>query len=90
MSVYSHGKKFSVGGFEIDIIVHCFPGKSVCHGSLDFSTIALIRKDDRLASIDVGEVDVVFSGDRCKNRTDLLSKAADITYDSGLTRATIE
>ena len=203
MSVYGDGKKFSVGGFEIDIIVHGFPGKSVCHGSLGFSTIALIRKDGRLALIDVGsfgqrgllqqqlserglapkdvtdvllthshydhsinwtmfpdadiaigdeelewslkepwgttvvpelyvkelktwptlktigdgdevfpgitahlsaghtpgslvfvldagEIDVVFSGDACKNRAELLSKAADMTYDAGLTRTTIE
>jgi len=54
MSIYGDGKKFSVSGFEIDIIAHGFPGKSVCHGSLGFSTIALIRKDDRLALIDAG------------------------------------
>ena len=54
MSVYGDGKKFSVSGFEIDIIAHGFPGKSVCHGSLGFSTIALIRKDDQLALIDAG------------------------------------
>jgi len=54
MSVYSDGKKFSVSGFEIAIIAHGFSGKSVCHGSLGFSTIALIRKDDRLALIDAG------------------------------------
>ena len=41
MSVSKDGKKFSIGDYEIDIIVHGFPGKSVCHGSLGFSTIAL-------------------------------------------------
>jgi len=50
----SDGKHFSGGGFEIDIIVHGFPGKSVCHGSLGFCTIALIRKDARIALVDVG------------------------------------
>jgi N-acyl homoserine lactone hydrolase len=54
MSLYGDSKKFSLGDSEIDIIVHDFPGKSVCHGSLGFSTIALIRKDNRLALIDVG------------------------------------
>lgn len=53
MNEYGDGKKFSVDDFEINIIVHGFPGKSVRHGSLGFSTIALICKDDRLAFIDV-------------------------------------
>lgn len=41
-------------GYEIDILVTGFPGKSVCHGALGWSTIALIRHGDRLALIDVG------------------------------------
>lgn len=199
----SDGRNFSIGDYEIDIVVHGFPGKSVCHGSLGFSTIALIRKDDRIALIDVGsfgqrnllqthlserglaprditdvllthshydhsinwtmfpeatiaiggkelewslkepwgttvvpelymkelntwpnlkkvqngeevfpgitahlsaghtpgslvfvldagDVDLVFTGDACKNRAELLSKAADMTYDPAITRATIE
>ncbi|MBT4690724.1 MAG: MBL fold metallo-hydrolase [Rhodospirillaceae bacterium] len=49
-----NGKQFRIGGYEIDIIVHGFPGKSVCHGSLGFSTIALIRHGDRIALVDVG------------------------------------
>ena len=48
------GKVFRIGDYEIDIIVHGFPGKSVCHGSLGFSTIALIRHKDRIALVDVG------------------------------------
>lgn len=43
-----------VTGYEIDILVTGFPGKSVCHGALGWSTIALIRHGDRLALIDVG------------------------------------
>ena len=43
------GKRFVLGEHEVDVIVHGFPGKSVCHGSLGFSTIALIRHRDRLA-----------------------------------------
>jgi len=45
---------FRAGNFEIDIIVHGFPGKSVCHGVLGFSTIALVRHGERAALIDVG------------------------------------
>ena len=203
MNAQADGKTFSVGGYEVDIIVHGFPGKSVCHGSLGFSTIALIRKGDRLAILDVGsfgqrhllqdqlkergltpqdvtdvllthshyahsinwplfrhanivigkeelawslevpwgetvvpefyvkelkdwptlrtvgnneevfpgitahlaaghtpgslvfvldagEIDLVFSGDACKNRAELLSRAADMTYDADLTRQTID
>ena len=48
------GKLFRLGDFEIDIIVHGYPGKSVCHGSLGFSTIALVRHGKRVAIVDVG------------------------------------
>jgi glyoxylase-like metal-dependent hydrolase (beta-lactamase superfamily II) len=54
MNTQQNGKKFHIGDFEIDIIVHGFPGKSVCHGPLGFSTIALVRHRDRLALVDVG------------------------------------
>ena len=203
MNIDSDGKQFRIGGYEIDIIVHGFPGKWVCHGSLGFSTIALIRHGDRIALIDVGsfgqrnllqeqlaqrglkpgdvtdvllthshydhsinwtlfshaniviggeeldwsleqpwgetvvpelyvrelaqwptlhragageevfpgitahmapghtpgslvfvldtgERDLVFTGDACKNRAELLSRAADMTYDAAVTRASIE
>ena len=42
------------GGYEIDIVVQGFPGKSVCHGGLGWSTIALIRGKGRVALVDVG------------------------------------
>ncbi len=45
---------FRAGELEIDIIVHGYPGKSVCHGPLGFSTIALVRHGTRAALIDVG------------------------------------
>lgn len=54
MSIDESGKLFHLGDYEIDIIVHGYPGKSVCHGSLGWSTIALIRHGDRLAVVDVG------------------------------------
>ena len=42
------------GGFEIDIVVQGFPGKSVCHGGLGWSTVALIRGRGRVALVDAG------------------------------------
>jgi glyoxylase-like metal-dependent hydrolase (beta-lactamase superfamily II) len=38
----------------VDIIVSGYPGKSVCHGGLGWSTIALIRADARIALVDAG------------------------------------
>lgn len=46
--------KLANGGYEIDIIVQGFPGKSVCHGGLGWSTIALLRGNGRTVLIDVG------------------------------------
>jgi N-acyl homoserine lactone hydrolase len=43
-----------IGGYEIDIVVQGFPGKSVCHGGLGWSTVALIRGQGRIALIDAG------------------------------------
>ncbi|UCH49414.1 MAG: MBL fold metallo-hydrolase [Betaproteobacteria bacterium] len=54
MITQEKGKKFHIGNFEIDVVVHGFPGKSVCHGPLGFSTVALVRHGDRLALVDVG------------------------------------
>jgi N-acyl homoserine lactone hydrolase len=41
-------------GTSVDIIVSGYPGKSVCHGGLGWSTIALLRLPGRVALIDVG------------------------------------
>ncbi len=41
-------------GYEIDVLVHGFPGKSVCHGSLGWSSIVLLRGHGHVALIDVG------------------------------------
>ncbi len=43
-----------VGGFDIDIIVQGFPGKSVCHGALGWSTVALLRGNGHVLLVDVG------------------------------------
>ncbi len=45
---------FNNAGYEIDIIVQGFPGKSVCHGALGWSTIVLLRGHGKVALIDVG------------------------------------
>jgi N-acyl homoserine lactone hydrolase len=50
----SNNKTFEIGHYQIDIIVHGFPGKSVCHGPLGFSTIALVRHRERVGLVDVG------------------------------------
>ena len=54
MTIESNGKYFRLGDVEVDIIVHGYPGKSVCHGGMGFSTIVLVRRDQRLAIVDVG------------------------------------
>jgi len=43
-----------VGGYDLDIVVQGFPGKTVCHGGLGWSTIALIRGHGRIALVDTG------------------------------------
>jgi glyoxylase-like metal-dependent hydrolase (beta-lactamase superfamily II) len=46
----------TAGGYELDIVVQGFPGKSVCHGGLGWSTIVLVRGQGRLAMVDCGSV----------------------------------
>lgn len=43
-----------LAGYEIDVIVQGYPGKSVCHGGLGWSSIVLIRGQGRIALVDVG------------------------------------
>jgi len=43
-----------VGDYDIDIVVQGFPGKSVCHGGLGWSTVVLLRAYARTALIDAG------------------------------------
>ena len=43
-----------IGGYDIDILVQGYPGKTVCHGGLGWSTIALIRGAGRVVLVDVG------------------------------------
>ena len=41
-------------GYDIDIVVQGYPGKTVCHGGLGWSTIAMIRGRGRVALVDTG------------------------------------
>lgn len=41
-------------GWDIDILVQGFPGKSVCHGGLGWSTVVLLRGQGHIALVDAG------------------------------------
>ncbi|MGC1465714.1 MAG: MBL fold metallo-hydrolase [Pseudolabrys sp.] len=43
-----------VGDYDIDIVVQGYPGKSVCHGGLGWSSVVLVRAHGRIALIDTG------------------------------------
>jgi len=40
--------------YRIDVLIQGFPGKAICHGGLGWSTITLLRSDERTILIDVG------------------------------------
>jgi glyoxylase-like metal-dependent hydrolase (beta-lactamase superfamily II) len=40
--------------YELDILVQGFPGKTVCHGGLGWSTVALLRGGGRVILVDAG------------------------------------
>ncbi len=46
------------GGWEIDVLVQGYPGKTVCHGGLGWSSIVLLRGHGRVALVDVGSFNV--------------------------------
>jgi len=45
-----------INDYDIDIVVQGFPGKSVCHGGLGWSTVVLLRTKDRVLVVDTGNV----------------------------------
>src|ERR1043166_4107068 len=47
-------KLTELDGYRIDILVQGYPGKTVCHGGLGWSTIVLIRGHGRVALVDTG------------------------------------
>ncbi len=53
-AVESAAPDLGTAGYAVDILVHGYPGKSVCHGGLGWSTIALLRGHGRIALVDVG------------------------------------
>ena len=54
MNAPSAQPTITVGGFSIDILVQGYPGKTVCHGGLGWSTVALVRGQGRVILIDAG------------------------------------
>ncbi len=42
--------------YDIEIIVQGYPGKSVCHGGLGWSSVVLLRGEGRTALIDTGSI----------------------------------
>ena len=44
----------SDNAYDIDIVIQGFPGKSVCHGGLGWSSVVLLRGHGRVALIDTG------------------------------------
>lgn len=40
--------------YDVDVLVQGYPGRSLCHGGLGWSTIALLRGQDRTILVDVG------------------------------------
>jgi N-acyl homoserine lactone hydrolase len=42
------------GSYNLDILIQGYPGKSVCHGSLGWSTNVLLRGEGKVAIVDVG------------------------------------
>src|SRR6478609_5361036 len=47
-------KLTEIDGYQIDILVQGYPGKTVCHGGLGWSTLVLIRGHGRVALVDTG------------------------------------
>ena len=43
-----------IDDYDIDIVVQGFPGKSVCHGGLGWSSVVLLRAHGRIVLIDTG------------------------------------
>jgi N-acyl homoserine lactone hydrolase len=41
-------------GYEIDVLIQGYPGKTVCHGGLGWSSIVLLRGHGRVALVDTG------------------------------------
>lgn len=40
--------------YQVDVLIQGFLGRAVCHGGLGWSTITLLRGEDRVILLDVG------------------------------------
>jgi glyoxylase-like metal-dependent hydrolase (beta-lactamase superfamily II) len=45
-----------INNYELDVVVQGFPGKSVCHGGLGWSTVVLLRAGKRTVVVDAGNM----------------------------------
>ena len=43
-----------INDYDLDIVVQGFPGKSVCHGGLGWSSVVLMRAHGRIVLVDTG------------------------------------
>jgi glyoxylase-like metal-dependent hydrolase (beta-lactamase superfamily II) len=50
--------QIEVDGYAVDVVIQGYPGKTVCHGGLGWSTIVLLRGRGRVALIDTGGMGV--------------------------------
>jgi glyoxylase-like metal-dependent hydrolase (beta-lactamase superfamily II) len=66
-----------VGEYDIDIVVQGYPGKSVCHGGLGWSSVVLIRAHDRIVLIDTDNFNM--RGMLLKRFEERSLKPADVT-----------
>jgi N-acyl homoserine lactone hydrolase len=48
----------NAGGYQVDILVQGYPGKTVQHGGLGWSTVALLRGHGRVVVLDTGSFGV--------------------------------
>ena len=67
----------NVDGYDIDILIQGYPGKTVCHGGLGWSTVVLIRGRGHVAMVDTGGFGV--RGLVMKGLKDRGLKPADVT-----------
>ena len=48
-------RHMKINDYDLDIVVQGFPGKSVCHGGLGWSTVVLLRAHGRIVLVDTGD-----------------------------------
>lgn len=43
-----------MSNYQVDVLIQGFPGRSVCHGGLGWSSVSLIRGQGKVILLDVG------------------------------------